>query len=68
MKSVIFISPIKATVKFSVAEDETPGAPTLGVSALVKFAFFSKMLPQESKKITVCSHYPDCQQLFRPLN
>lgn len=36
----IVISPIKATLEFSVAKDETPGAPMLGVIALVKNFFF----------------------------
>lgn len=69
MKSMSFISTIKATLKFLVAADKTPGAPMLEVIALVEFAFFfCKTLPQESEKITVCSHYPGCQQLFKPVN
>lgn len=69
-KSIIFISRIKVMLKFSVAADKTPEAPMLEVIALVKlvFFFFYKMLPQESEKITVCLHYPDCQQLFRPVH
>lgn len=68
MKSMIFISTIKVMLKCLVAAVKTPGAPMLKVIALVKSALFCKMLPQESEKITVCSHYPGCQQLFRPVN
>lgn len=42
----IFISPIKATLEFSVAKDETPGAPMLGVIALVKIFFFLQNAPK----------------------
>lgn len=45
MKSLILISTIKVTLKFSVAAHKTPGAPMLEVIALVKLAFFLQNAP-----------------------